>query len=50
MKTTIKTGLAAVMLFAISCTKESIDIPSSAGAQSTDKALTPTFTVGQYYG
>jgi len=48
MKSTIKTGLAAILLLAISCTKENNTIRSSTVAQSTEKTL--TFTIGQRYG
>jgi len=48
MKTTIKTGLAAILLLAISCTKENITRTSSAVTQSTNKAL--TFAIGDHYG
>jgi len=48
MKSTMITGLAAILLLAISCTKENITRTSSAATQSTVKAL--TFTIGQHYG
>jgi hypothetical protein len=48
MKTTIKTGLAAILLLAISCTKENNTIISSTVTQATGKAL--SFTIGQRYG
>jgi len=48
MKSTMITGLAAILLLAISCTKENITRTSSAATQSTVKAL--TFTFGQHYG
>jgi hypothetical protein len=48
MKTTIKTGVTAILLLAISCTKESIHNSSTISTQSVDKAV--TFTIGDHYG
>ena len=48
MKTSIKTGLAALLFVAISCTKENIKTPSSLQAQTTDASI-QAFTIGQSY-
>jgi len=48
MKTTINTCLAAILLLAVSCTKESIHNSSAVSTQSLDKAV--TFTIGDHYG
>lgn len=50
MKTTIKTGIAALLLLSvISCTKETISTPSSALQASDNSDAVATFTIGQSY-
>ena len=49
MKTIIKTVLAALLVVAISCTKESINKNSSPLSQATIKPAL-SFTIGQHYG
>ena len=48
MNNTIKTPLAVILLLAISCKKENINVQSPTVKQSTYKTL--TFTIGQHYG
>lgn len=49
MKSTIKTGLAAIMLFAISCTKENM-APAPSGSDELSAAKTASFNIGDNYG
>jgi hypothetical protein len=49
MKRTIKTGLAAIMLIAISCTKESTNKPVTVSSQSVSNSVAAHY-IGQHYG
>ena len=46
MKSSIKTGLAAILLLAISCTKQNSNISSGIAAQSLDNSVTANVNVG----
>ena len=49
MKPTIKTGLAVLLLLAISCTKESVPNPTNVSSQSRNNSVS-THYIGEYYG
>jgi len=52
MKTIIKTGLAAILLLVISCTKEPLRTPHAANIQTKDNASIKTggHYIGEHYG